>query len=148
VAVKKHQEEEAAKQGVLAAKEASPDAVMASASLQASASGAVTITISCPTGVSSCAGTVTLRTLDAVRAVADSKAKPVILTLAAGSFTVPGGGEKRVTLHLSAKARALLARAHQLRVRATILAHSPTGGTHAGQKVVLMRAPKAKLGQR
>jgi hypothetical protein len=147
-AAKKHQEEEAAKQGVLAAKEASPNAVMASTSLQASASGAVTITISCPERVSSCAGTVTLRTLDAVRAGADSKAKPAILTLAAGSFTAPGGGVKRVTLHLSAKARALLARSHQLRVRATILAHNPTGGTHTGRKVVLLRAPRAKLGQR
>ncbi len=133
---------------MLAAKEASPDAVIASASLQASASGAVSITISCPDGVSSCAGTVTLRTLDAVRAAADAKAKPAVLALAAGSFTIPGGGVKRITLHLSAKARALLARSHQLRVRATILARNPTGATHTGQKVVLLRAPKAKLGQR
>ncbi len=143
---KKRQEEEAAKVGVLAAQEASPDAVAASTSLQASASGAVIITISCPAGVSTCAGTVTLRTLDAVRAAA--RAKPAILTLAGGSFTVPGGGVRKVTLHLSAKARALLARSHQLRVRATILAHNPTGATHTGQKVILLRAPKAKLGQR
>jgi hypothetical protein len=145
-AAKKRQEEEAAKQSVLAAKEASPDATTASTSLRESASGAVIITISCPAGVSSCAGTVTLRTLDAVRAAA--RAKPAILTLAAGSFTVPGGGAKKVTLHLSAKARALLARSHQLRVRATILARNPTGGTHTGQKVVLLRAPKALVHKR
>jgi hypothetical protein len=145
-AAKTHQEEEAAKQGVLPAKEASPDAAIASTSLRASPSGAVSITISCPAGVSSCAGTVTLRTLGPVHAAA--RAKPAILTLAAGSFTIPGGGVKRLTLHLSAKARALLARSHELRVRATIRAHNPTGETHTGQKVVFLRAPKVKSARR
>jgi hypothetical protein len=147
-AAKKHQEEELAKHAVLAAREASPDATIASTSLQASASGAVSITLSCPSGVSSCAGTVTLRTLDAVRAATDATAKPAVLTLAAGSFTIPGGGMKRVTLHLSAKARVLLVRSHELHVRATILAHNPTGATHTGQKVVLLRAPKTRSAQR
>jgi hypothetical protein len=145
-AAAKHQEEEAAKQGVLAAKEASPDAAIASTSLQASPSGAVSITISCPTGVNACAGTVTLRTLGPVRAAA--RAKPAVLALAAGSFTVPGGGVRKITLHLSAKARALLARSHVLRVRATTLAHNPTGETHTGQKVLLLRAPKARSAHR
>jgi hypothetical protein len=145
-AAAKHQEEEAAKQGVLAAKEASPDAAIASTSLQAGPSGAVSITISCPTGVNACAGTVTLRTLGPVRAAA--RAKPAILALAAGSFTVPGGGVRKITLHLSAKARALLARSHELRVRATILAHNPAGATHTGQRVLLLRAPKVRSAHR
>jgi hypothetical protein len=145
-AAAKHQEEEAAKHGVLAAKETSPDAAIAGISLQASPSGAVSITISCPTGVNACAGTVTLRTLGPVRAAA--RAKPAVLALAAGSFTVPGGGVRKITLHLSAKARALLARSHELRVRATILAHNPTGATHTGQKVLLLRAPKVRSAHR
>lgn len=145
VAAKKHQEEGLGKQGVLAAKEASPEAVMAGVSLEANLSGAVRITIRCPVGVSSCAGTVTLRTLDAIRSAAN--AKPARLTLATGSFAVPGGGVKTFTLHLSAKARALLARSHELHVRATILAHNLTGGTHTGQKVLILRAANAKAGK-
>jgi hypothetical protein len=144
-AAKKHQEEELGNHQVLAEREASPDAVTASASLEANASGAVRITIRCPVGVSSCAGTVTLRTLGAVRGAAN--AKPARLTLATGSFAVPGGGAKTFTLHLSAKARALLARSHELHVRATILAHNPTGGTHTGEKALVLRSANATAGK-
>jgi hypothetical protein len=126
-----------------------PDAKLATAAFQASVSGGVIIEISCPTGEVSCSGTVTLRTLDAVSAAAGSAAKSrkAILTLASGSFTVAGGRVKTVTLHLSAKARALLSRSHVLRVRATIVAHDPAGATHTTQTVVTLRAPKAKHGK-
>ncbi len=126
-----------------------PDAKLASTAFQASASGAVTIEVSCPTGEVSCSGTVTLHTLDAVSARAGSAAKSrkAILTLASGSFTVAGGRVKTVTLHLSAKARSLLSRSHVLRVRATIVAHNPAGATHTTQAVVTLRAPKAKHGK-
>jgi hypothetical protein len=142
-AVKKHQEEEAARGGALAFKEGSPDAAIASASLQASASGEVSVKVSCPAGVTSCTGTVTLRTLDAVVA---AKAKPAILTLATGSFTVAGGQVKTIMLHLSSKARVLLARSHTLHVRVTIAAHNATGMTHTGEVVGTLRAAKAKHG--
>jgi hypothetical protein len=144
-AAKKHQEEEAAKSGALAFKEGSPDATIASASLQASASGEVSVKVSCPAGVSSCAGTVTLRTLDAV--VASAKTKPAILTLGTGSFTVAGGQVKTIVLHLSAKARILLARSHTLHVRVTIAAHNATGVTHTGYVIGTLRAAKAKHGK-
>jgi PKD repeat protein len=126
-----------------------PDAKLASTALAASASGAVTIRVSCPAGESSCSGTVTLRTLDAVSASAPraAKAKKAILTLASGSFNVSGGKTKAVTLHLSAKARGLLARSHLLRVRATIVAHDPSGATHTTQAVVTLRGPKARHGR-
>jgi hypothetical protein len=148
-AAKKRQEEEAAKRGVLGVTEGSPDATIASTSLRASASGVVTIKVTCPVGVSSCIGTVTLRTLNAVSASAAgaAKSKGSILTLASGSFNVPGGGVRTVTLHLSAKARALLARSHVLRVRATIVAHDSAGGTHTGQTIATLRAAKAKHGK-
>jgi DNA segregation ATPase FtsK/SpoIIIE-like protein len=149
-AAKKH-EEETAKNGVLGIEEVSPDATVASTSLQASASGAVSVKISCPGGESSCSGTVTLRTLDAVVAsvAGAAKAKAAILTLATGSFSVPGGGTKTVTLHLSAKALSLLVRSHLLRVRSMILAHNPGGGVHTAEAVLALRAakPKAKHGK-
>ena len=126
-----------------------PDAKLASTALQASASGAVSIKVSCPAAESSCAGTVTLRTLDAV--IADlgrtAKTKASILTLATGSFSVAGGKVETVTLHLTAKARKLLAASHVLHARATIVAHDPSGATHTTQTIVTLRAPKVGHGK-
>ena len=62
--------------------------------------------------------------------------------LATGSFSVVGGGVKNVTLHLSAKAKKLLAKSHTLRVRATIIAHDPAGASHTSQVTVTLRAAK------
>ena len=126
-----------------------PDAQLASTSLTESSSGTVSIKISCPALETSCAGTVTLRTLNAVIASVGSsaKAKATVLTLATGSFTVPGGKVKTITLHLSAKARALLAKSHVLHVRVTIAAHDTAGAKHTTQVTVTIRAPKAKHGK-
>jgi hypothetical protein len=122
-----------------------PDAQLASSSLQVSSSGAVTLKIGCPAGESSCSGSVTLRTLNAVIAGGQAaRKKPSVLTLAAGSFTVAGGKVRAVTLHLSAKARALLARSHTLRARALLVAHDPQGASHTTQTIVTLRAPKAR----
>ena len=122
-----------------------PDAEIAGAAVAASPTGAVSLKVSCPAGESTCIGTVTLRTLTAVSASRASIAKKkAILTLASGSFTVAGGAIKTITLHLSAKARKLLARMHVLRVRATIVAHDPAGATHTTLATVTLRALKAK----
>jgi hypothetical protein len=124
-----------------------PDAKLASTSLTVSPSGVVILKVSCPTGETSCTGTVTLQTLNAVSASAtgyqSKQQKAAVLVLAKGSFTVVGGKVKAVTLHLSAKARLLFARTHVLRVRATIAAHGPAGATHTTQTIVTLRAPKA-----
>jgi hypothetical protein len=148
-AAEKRQEEEAARGGVLGSKERSPDATIASAFLQESASGAVSVKISCPAGESDCAGTVTLRTLNAVSASVALAAdeKPAIMTLANGPFTVAGGRVVTVVLHLSAKARALLGRLHMLHVRVTIVARNPSGATHTGRAVVTLLGPKSKHGK-
>jgi hypothetical protein len=156
-AAKKHEEEKslasAGVQGVAGFQTDNqppvPDAKLASTALAASASGTVTIKVSCPAGESSCSGTVALRTLDAVSASAGrgAKVKKAILTLASGSFSVAGGKTKSVTLHLSAKARALLARRRTLRVRATIVAHDPAGVTHTTQTVATLRAPRPRRGK-
>ncbi len=120
-----------------------PNAVLAKASASVSSSGAVALSVSCPAGESSCAGTVTLRTLTAVSAAAGARAaKKAVLVLATGSFSVAGGSVKSVTLHVSAKAKKLLAKAHVLRVRATIVAHDPAGSSHTSQATVTLRAAK------
>jgi hypothetical protein len=82
---------------------------------------------------------VTLRTLTAVTS---SNHKKAVLTLASGSFTATGGTVKAVTLHLSAKARKLLARSHVLRARATIVARDSQGAMHTTTIVVTLRSAK------
>ena len=121
-----------------------PDAQLAGTTIQVSASGAVTLKISCPAGETSCIGAVTLRTLGAVTAAAGEHTggKPAVLTLASGSFEVAGGKLAAVTLHLTSKARALLLHSHTLRVRATLVAHDPLGASHTTRTLVTLRAPK------
>lgn len=116
-------------------------AVMALAgrSLAVTRSGGVMLKLTCPAQGASCAGTVTLRTLGAVSARVGAHTKRSILILAAGSFTVVGGQVRTVTLHLSARARALLAHARVLRARATLLSHDRSGETNATQAVVTLR---------
>jgi hypothetical protein len=126
------------------APEPSPRAVLASTSLSVGASGTVSVKVSCPEGVKFCTGTVTLRTLGAVvaRAVAAKKSKASVLTLASGTFSLSGGQAKAITLHLSAAGRKLLAHAHTLRVRATIVARNPSGASSTVQITVTLHAAK------
>jgi hypothetical protein len=117
-----------------------PDAQLAGVSLQVSTAGLLTLKISCPAGETSCSGTIALRTLGAVIAANGHgvKQKPAVLTLATGSFTVAGGKLRAITLHLSSKARTLLARLLTLRARATLLAHDPQGASHTTSTIVTL----------
>jgi phosphodiesterase/alkaline phosphatase D-like protein len=117
-----------------------PDAELASTALTADSSGTFTVRVTCPAGESSCSGTIALRTLTAVSASSTGRqaniSKARILTLASGPFKLAGGHVKTIKLHLSAKARKLLAHSHVLRARATIVAHDPAGGTHTARTLV------------
>jgi hypothetical protein len=111
--------------------------------LLASPTGTVVVKLSCPAGQSSCAGTITLRTLITVREVTGhgSKAhKPAILTLGHATFTLLGGRAGILRIHLSSAARALLARLHVLHATATILAHDSEGQAHTARTTVTIRA--------
>jgi hypothetical protein len=129
--------------------ESPPEAALAGTSLNINSSGAVTLKVTCPSGDSSCSGTLTLRTLEAVAARTAGRHRKgkhkAILTLATGSFTVAGGQIQAVTLRLSPTARALLVRVHVLRAQVTLVAHNPAGATHTTQTTITLRAPvKAK----
>ncbi len=130
-----------------------PEAKLASTVLTVSSSGTVVVDVTCPAGESSCTGTVTLRTLDAVvaRVAAvrgeESKSKARILTLASGSFTVGGGQQRTVTLHLTGAARKLFARIKVSRAKATVVAHDPSGVTRTTQTTVTLRVSKAHSGK-
>ena len=136
-------------QGVLPSKVveyAAPDAKLAGNSTSVSTSGAFSLKVSCPTGAGTCTGTVTLKTAKAVVASVahSSKTKAAILTLGSVSFTVSAGQVKTLTLHLSAKGRELLAHAHVISARATILAHGPTNVSHTTIVLVTLRPAKPK----
>ena len=127
-----------------------PNAELATTSLAASSSGTVSVKVSCPAGESSCTGTVTLRTLTALIAstTGHQSKKHKAAILAVGSFKVSGGHMTTVRLHLSTKARALLARTHLLHARATIFARDPAGATHTAQTTVTIRAAKTTHGRK
>jgi len=125
-----------------------PDAQLVSTSLTASSSGTVTVKLTCPAGESSCIGTLTLSAPSAGTATHHpKKKKAAVLTLAAGSFTIPGGQLVTVELHLSAKARALLAKSHLLHAQAKILAHDLAGAIHTTLSTVTIRLAKARQGR-
>jgi hypothetical protein len=128
----------------------SPDAELTSVTLAAGPAGTVNVSVSCPVMEIRCGGTVTLRTLTAVRAATGHRRnlKAAFLTLATGSFTVAGGRVATVRLRLSVKARALLARNHVLRARATVVAHDPAGVTHVAHTIVTIRAVRVTHGRK
>jgi hypothetical protein len=61
-------------------------------------------------------------------------------TIAKGTFAIGGGKQKRVVLHLTRQARALLARVHSLHARAQVVAHDQAGATHTTTLAVIVRA--------
>jgi hypothetical protein len=133
--------------GVLPSHTVAPAATVAGSLLKVSATGAVSIKVSCPAGATTCSGTVTLRTLTAVaaRSAAAHAAKKAILTLSVGSFSVVGGQTKTITLRLSAKAKTLLKHSHgKLRARASIVAHDPAGEQHSATGLVTLALTKSK----
>ncbi|HEY2202129.1 MAG TPA: hypothetical protein VGH56_09575 [Solirubrobacteraceae bacterium] len=89
-----------------------------------------------------CVGTVTLQTLARVPVTAGhfKRDKNAILTLASAPFAVAGGRVITIKLHLSLRARALLAGRHVMRVQATITAHDRIGVTHTVRRVVTIRS--------
>jgi PKD repeat protein len=127
-----------------------PVVELAARSLRASSSGTVRLVVTCPAGETSCAGAVTLRTLHAVAVGASGghgrrkKLKAAVITLASGRFMVAGGQQASVALHLSASARQLLEREHQLQARAAIVAHDPAGVVHTTQVAVTLSSSKTR----
>jgi IPT/TIG domain len=115
-------------------------------SATATPAGVVPVKVSCPSGETSCIGSITLTTIGAVKASAGhvAKAKKAVLTLATGSFTVAGGKTATVQLHLFVKAKALLRHTHTLHAQATIVAHDSAGATHTTKSTVTIHAAKAK----
>jgi hypothetical protein len=129
---------------VLPNKAVSPTVVISGTSVTVPSSGSFSVKLSCPAGETTCTGTVTLKTLTAVAATSAHTAKKSILTLATASFSIAGGKLKVVSLHLSAKAKKLLAKLHTVRARVTVVAHDPQGGAHTSTALAVLKAAKKK----
>jgi len=74
----------------------------------------------------------------------ETVSRPKILVLASGSFSIPAGKSKTLSLRLTAKARALLARVHTLKTRVTILARDSSGATRPTLVTVTLKLAKKK----
>jgi hypothetical protein len=118
--------------------------------LTVSASGRFTVKVRCPSGVSLCRGTITLRTLRAVTAGAEGSAphaarvRASILMLAGARFAIPGGHVKAVTLHLRPRARRLLLRRRVLRARATLVMRDSAGALRSSRATVTLRLARRR----
>ncbi|HTD09052.1 MAG TPA: PKD domain-containing protein [Solirubrobacteraceae bacterium] len=121
-----------------------PDARLASTALVVSLSGVVTIKVICSRGHGACQGKVTLRTLAAAvqHGVARAPSTATVLTLASGGFSVAAGQVKTVKLHISPRARTLLARSHVVHIRATIIVHNDAGAPHTTMTLATLRAAR------
>jgi hypothetical protein len=113
---------------------------LASRTLHASASGAVKLTLLCAHEGVERRGTVTL--LVPSSAVPGSRSSSQASTaLATASFALPAGGAATIVLHLSARARRLLAEAHLLHARAVIVTRAPLAAPTSAAAVTLRASP-------
>ena len=128
------------------------DTELGSTDLTASRAGTVDLRVGCPALDGDCVGKITLQTFTGIAATAGHfigtghfmRSKAAILTLLASApFTVAGGHIITIKLHLSLRARALLARRHVMQVQATITAHDRTGVTQTVRRIVTIRLTKA-----
>ncbi len=108
---------------------------LASHKLSVNSHGSLAIPVKCPTGSSTCSGTISLQVLKAAGASSHQRhgTKHHVL-LASGAFKVVGGRVSTVRLRLSRAARSLLRRSHVLHASATI---TPAAGTAARTTVTI-----------
>ena len=118
-----------------------PDARLATTDLVANRAGHVNLRVSCPVGGSSCAGTLILRTSNAVGALSGAaKSSATPLTLATARFSLPGGHTTNVVLRLTPRARLLLSHMHLLHARVTIAMNHLAGVWHTSVASVTIHA--------
>jgi hypothetical protein len=109
---------------------------LASRSLYASASGAVKLTLLCAREGAERHGTVTLL-MSASTGSGSRSSSQTSTALATASFALPAGGAATVVLHLSGRARRLLAAAHLLHARALIVTKPPLAAAASTASVTL-----------
>ena len=119
-------------------------ATVVGSSVKVSASGRFTVKIRCPSALSVCRGTISVRTLKAVIASSGGVAlvaKPhaAILTLATSRFMIRGGHVKAVRLRMTRTALRLLLRRRLLHARATVTIRGATGALVSSHAALVLR---------
>jgi outer membrane protein assembly factor BamB len=127
-----------------------PSASLAARSIAVGRTGRLLLPVHCASGESVCTGKVTLSTLHAVRARAGrgraARTSSRVLTLTTGTFTVPGGSTRLVTLRLRTRARALLARTRSLPALATLEVHNAAGAGRTTHVTVVLHLAGVRRG--
>jgi hypothetical protein len=113
--------------------------------VSASSGGVTKVAVSCPVSETSCAGTVQIKTANAIAAGAKAKKgkhkpKASQLVLGQASFSLSGGQSQTVVVHLSAKGQALLAKQKSLRVLVVVSARSSMGAVKTETLQVTLKA--------
>ncbi len=106
-------------------------------------SGRVIVRVRCPAGIGVCHGAIDLRTQKPLPGrllarLARSRAR--FLQLAYGTFAVPGGRVKAVTLWLGRRGRRLLARTRVVRALASLYVHEDAGALQVSRTTVTLRS--------
>lgn len=113
-----------------------------SSSIPVTSTGGVPVKVACASAGGVCTGEIVVRTLSAVKAARrprGSRSRRAILTLASGHFVVAAGQTQTVMLHLSSRARSLLAHAHVLKARATVKTRQPGEAVKTTERVLTLR---------
>ena len=115
-------------------------AVLSDAPLRALAGGTVPVRLLCPSQPGACTGTITLRTRGLVR-LSPHQRKPVVVTLASGSFKIAAGHTGTVKLRLTLHGRELLDRDRTMRVAVLVVSRDGAGARHVTHGLTTLRAP-------
>jgi PKD repeat protein len=105
---------------------------------------ALRVTLTCASGKTSCAGTVTVHTATAVPLSARRGAPRRKLTLGSARFSVPGGTSRPVTIRLSSKLAPALGFLQLVKLNLTVAAHDTDGDAHTQVVRYYLTAPPTK----
>jgi hypothetical protein len=109
-----------------------PEVRVVSSTLWASTRGVLTVKLRCPASAGTCKGTIAIRS--------PYRRRTRTLLYAHGSFTIAGGHVLSLRLHLSRRARSLLAHHHhRLGAVVVISVRDPAGGTFGRHLAVTIR---------
>jgi hypothetical protein len=106
--------------------------------------GAIHVAGTCPPdALVQCVGTDTLTTIKAVSVRVEPKRKK-ILKLGSAHFSIPAGHTASIKIKLSKQALKLLAKAHPLRVRETVVAHDQSAVSKTSRTTLTLKLAKKK----
>lgn len=104
----------------------------------------IILIVACPSGQTSCTGTIGLTTAKPVAVQTKSRSHKRTkrkLVLGHGAFAILGNSAKRISVVISKAGMALLRKSHRVATLVSISAHNPQGGTAATHYQVTLRLP-------